>query len=214
MIDRFVHDKDFTTSLNKFNEQVHPPTYQKHWWLVDQLDFDFKSYLSKFDWDNIPNNARYISSLTNYYKDDPDNIIHKQYDVDVELLNDELTAYIIPYMKEKWDFELWDCSIFNQPVGAQSKPHIDQHGKFRKKNGLTDRLQGPDIYKKIIRLWVPMEDRKYGHFFDVDGIQIDNWKAGQVYHLHTFVTHVGLTMGYEPRKFMTLTGIKKGVLDE
>jgi len=207
--ENFEHIPNYVSWLNAHNEQVHEPTYTQHWRLVDHLDFDLKNWLNDFDINNVPDEAIYKSALTNYFRDHPDHPIHQGRDIDIRTMGGPLADYLVDRMINVYGWDYYDCSIFFHPIGAVSKPHIDFHGKFRQVNGLTDRLQGDDIYKHVKRYWIPVQDKLFGHMFDIDGVPIPNWNSGDVFHVDTYVTHVGATLGYIPRVFITLTGMKE-----
>ena len=189
----------FRNKILDAQKNIPTPTYKKMHEMLLKTDFNFEEYLSKFNWENIPNNAEYKSSLKLLQTANDSTEIY------IKQLNDELSIFIHNLCNNFLNFTVYDAALMKQPKGSLSLNHVDQHGNFRKRYGLIDKIKPDEIYNKIQRYWMSCTDRKHGQYFEVNGIPLD-WKAGELYKFSANFPHCGGTLAEEPRIFIVITG--------
>ena len=77
--------------------------------------------------------------------------------------------------------------------------HQDHFISYKKLFNITDT-------SKIWRCIVFMEDWKSGHYFEIDGQPVVNWKKGDYVMWNNDVPHYAGNFGLEPRYTMQITG--------
>jgi hypothetical protein len=96
------------------------------------------------------------------------------------------------------DTEFKTVVILSQPPGNFVAPHYDQY----QSSGFA--------HKPVVRLWVPLEDSKFGQVFCVGDQVLSNFKAGDVYQfdnpLHSSA-NAGLDYRYTMVVYTTLKNI-------
>ena len=100
----------------------------------------------------------------------------------------------------------WTWCIMKTMPGSITGPHNDA---FRDtaivfREPWTDKESARDKY---FRFWIPMEDRKMGHVFEVEnGPCLTDWKAGDVFITPSTPIHCSATYGTEPRYTFLMNG--------
>jgi hypothetical protein len=79
--------------------------------------------------------------------------------------------------------------------------HNDQYSYFKKNNSLDDSF-------RIIRCIVFLENRKSGHFLDIDSNNIGSWCAGDWVAWKGETAHLAANLGIEDRYTLQITGIE------
>jgi hypothetical protein len=62
-------------------------------------------------------------------------------------------------------------------------------------------------YDNVRRIILMLEDWKPGHYFEIDGVGVVNWKAGDWYMWHGDVSHAASNIGIDDRYTLQITGI-------
>jgi hypothetical protein len=191
----------YEEKIRKLQSKIPEPTYEQVHEFCGLVDFDWKGYFDKFDWDNIPNGAEYQSSLKLIQE------TNKSREVYIRPLQDELSDCIVDLCENQLGMTAYETALMYQPKGSLSLNHIDIHGNFRMRNGLMDKISDDDILikRKVKRYWLPCSDRKHGQYFEVNGVQI-LWKAGELYKFPGNAPHCGGTLAEEARIFIIITG--------
>lgn len=90
-------------------------------------------------------------------------------------------------------------NFFKMNTGDYLPPHADSFLKYKQLFNIKDISQ---IYRALIFL----EDWKPGHYFEIDGLGIVNWKAGDYITWHGDTLHAAGNFGLEPRYTLQVTG--------
>ena len=200
MGDITAYPHPYEQKIRDLQKAIPEPTYEQMHKFHRIVDFDFKSYFEKFNWDNIPNGAEYNSSLKLIQED------NKSKEVYIRPLQDELSECIVNLCENELGMTAYECALMYQPKGSLSLNHIDIHGNFRMRNGLMDKISDEVVYDMVSRYWLPCNDRKHGQYFEVNGVQL-NWKAGELYSFPGKAPHCGGTLAEEARIFIIITGV-------
>ena len=97
--------------------------------------------------------------------------------------------------------EYW--RIQEQKPGHITLPHVDLHESVTLKNNTNK--------KDLLRLWIPMEDAKFGQAFFVGDEVIHRFKAGEIYDWDDEM-HTGVNAGFDNR-YTLLVYIRKNQSD-
>lgn len=206
----YDHPESYTKVVNAQFEKPVEPTYEVAHQLIGKLDYDLDTFCKTTDWYNLPSEVYYESSLKKY--PGADESIKKGLEIDLRIWKSDFSDYIHSYMSDECGFDMYNATLQYFPTKAVTKSHIDFHGGFRNRHGLYDILTPPKMYDVIKRHWVPLTDRKYGHYFEMNGHILD-WKAGDIFWLRTQYPHVGACLASDPRIFLILTGAKQEDID-
>ena len=106
--------------------------------------------------------------------------------------------YILDTAKE--NFSLFSTSIIKQNPGMVIPEHTDTYFKFRDEHKVTD---------DIVRWCIFLQDWQPGHYFDVWGLPMVQWKKGDYVELKEGIPHRGSNSGNVPKYTAQITGIKK-----
>lgn len=181
-----------------------PPTYEIKHELVGKLPFDFSNFVNTYDFKNAPDEVRYESGL-NILDEHNEN---KTIGIRLKKLNNEFSQNVIKCFEgPPFDLKRTDMMIYYQPKNALTLAHCDGHARFRRRYGLEN-LDISNMHEVIIRYWVPLKDWSMGQYFEINGIPIKNWKAGDIYRLYPKYPHCGATLGNEPGLRFIVTGVK------
>jgi hypothetical protein len=104
---------------------------------------------------------------------------------------DQVPEYVLDTAKE--NFSLFSTSIIKQNPGMILPEHTDSYFKFKNQHNVKVREKN----------WQP------GHYFDVWGLPILQWKKGDYVELKEGVPHRGSNSGKVPKYTAQITGIKK-----
>jgi hypothetical protein len=91
-------------------------------------------------------------------------------------------------------------AYYRMHTGAVMPVHQDLYKRYIEVFG----LHGQE--KRIKRAIVFLEDWKSGHYLELDGSPIVNWKAGDVVEWQYDVPHMAANIGLEPRYTLQITG--------
>lgn len=94
------------------------------------------------------------------------------------------------------------ASLFRMNTGDITPNHKDHYITYKKVFAIED---DSTIWRAIIF----MEDWKSGHYFEIDGKPVVNWKQGDYVAWNYDVRHMAFNMGIEPRYTMQITGIQQ-----
>lgn len=172
---------------------------------IGQFPFDFRDYINNFDWYNPPPECAYVSSIQNKQAAC---FAGQSVQVKAELLNDEFGQAVRDYCENVIGYKIYMANIIMQPPGSTSPLHKDMHGAIRFKYGLKDIIPQDRVMDYFSRYWIPLSDRQFGQWFDLNGVIINSWKAGEVYRLFgvSRYPHCGGNLGFDNRLLMMLTG--------
>ena len=100
---------------------------------------------------------------------------------------------ILPLQKFSWSF-------YRMRPGDVLPNHSDTYAAYR-------RLHDLDQSAVIRRYVIFLEDWCSGHYFEIDGVPIVNWIAGDAVLWHGDTVHIAANMGSLPRYTLQITGI-------
>ncbi len=201
------YDK-FNVKLSDYTEYP-PPRYQNTFKHHGRLLWDWDLYLEKFDWYN---KDTMYSNIYMQKIDDPkqwDMIIH-----DLNTLNDDLFQHCQNWMKTYFGMSRIDVAIFKNNPGSISSLHKDNLNGCRIRRGWKELIPDNRVFEIIQKFWIPLQDRKPGHFFENDGIILSDWKQGDMWSFDIQRVHLGATVGDEPRYFLAINGIPDNIWDK
>jgi len=98
-------------------------------------------------------------------------------------------------------FSHYTISIIKQLPGKVIPLHVDQYHYFKQHYNITDE-------SKILRINIFLEDWKKGQYFEMDGVPIVKWKAGQYVVLNNTIEHMSSNMGREVKYTAQITGVE------
>jgi len=107
-------------------------------------------------------------------------------------------AWIIPF-RDLIAMPNFSWSVYCMRPGDCLPPHSDLYRAFRRIHNLTDS-------QSIRRYVVFLEPRQSGHFFEIDGEQISDWRAGTTVMWDNDTVHAAGNMGLTNRYTLQLTG--------
>jgi nitrite reductase/ring-hydroxylating ferredoxin subunit len=61
-------------------------------------------------------------------------------------------------------------------------------------------------HENVYRVLIMMEDWKPGHYLEVDGVGVVNWRAGDYYMWENFCPHAASNIGIDDRYSLQITG--------
>ena len=97
-------------------------------------------------------------------------------------------------------FDKFSTSIIKQNPGMFIPEHTDTYFKFKNEYNINNH---------IIRWCVFLQDWQPGHYFDVIGLPIVEWKKGDYVELKEGVPHRSSNSGKVPKYTAQITGVKK-----
>ena len=182
----------------------HQNTFKHH----GRLLWDWDSYLNNFDWYN---EETMYANLFMQKIDDPkqwDNIVH-----DINILNDDLFKHCQNWMKTYFGSSRIDVALFKCNPGSVSTLHKDNYQGCRIRRGWKDKIPDSRVYEIFTKFWIPLQDRKPGHFFECDGIVLPDWRQGDMWSFENQRVHLGATVGDEPRYYLAINTIPDIIWD-
>ena len=166
---------------------------------VGNMTFDFETYINNFH-----KGPRKLDPYTRLARDQATYLLEH---LDKE---DELFNYLKVFMKSRFNMSHFDPTVTYCPPGSITFPHIDVYKGGRRRLGL-DIPEDDNLYKIFTKFWIPMEDRKYGHILEVNGVILPAWNAGDIWTFDDNRNHYAATLGIEPRYFLAISGIHDDV---
>ena len=98
----------------------------------------------------------------------------------------------------KWDHLGW--SVYQMPPGIILPNHQDTYARFRKIHNITDA-------ETIMRAVVFLEDWQSGHYLEINGKSITDWRAGDYIAWSNDTPHLAANMGETDRYTLQMTGV-------
>jgi len=99
--------------------------------------------------------------------------------------------------------------IFLTIPGHFEPPHIDYYpsfmGNYNSEGKPFTAEEIAELSKKIIRVWIPLEDSKLGHVLYSDEYALSSWKQGDAFELPAGVIHGFANGGRENRLLWVCT---------
>jgi hypothetical protein len=93
------------------------------------------------------------------------------------------------------------AALFKMHTGDITPNHKDHYITYKKVFNITN---PSNIWRAIVF----MEDWKSGHYFEIDGKPLVQWKRGDYAIWNYDVPHMAFNMGIEPRYTIQITGIQ------
>lgn len=98
------------------------------------------------------------------------------------------------------DKEIVRWNIQKQVPGCFTVPHYDLYHSVK-----------THTREQIVRLWIPLEDAKFGHALFVDNTVLSDFKAGEIYDWDIEDLHAAVNVGFDPRYTLLLYFSKKNI---
>lgn len=175
-------------------------TYKPKHSIAGKFPFDSSAYLEKFDFDNLPQHLVYKDSFSKTTGQKTFiNII-------VEDLNDELSEAVDDFCVNDMKFTFYEAHLLYFGTGSVTNLHRDVHIGIRHRNNIFHLIDEDKMYEQFRKFWIPLQDRKTGHFFEVNGIPIVDWKANDLIEFQSCYPHCGANCGPDPRIALLITG--------
>ena len=96
--------------------------------------------------------------------------------------------------------EIVRWNIQKQVPGRFTVPHYDLYQSVK-----------PHTREQIVRLWIPLEDAKFGHALFVDNTVLSDFKEGEIYDWDVDDLHAAVNVGFDPRYTLLLYLRKKSI---
>tara|TARA_B100000508_G_C11382246_1_gene239137 strand:+ start:99 stop:635 length:537 start_codon:yes stop_codon:yes gene_type:complete len=158
------------------------------------LPFQTKHYIDTIDWASVSKGRnRLFADWVGGHKT-----------IKVQDLNNSFGKNIKDYCEKDLNLKIYQVNITMAPPGSLTPMHTDEKSIFR--NNLNIEKKHHD--KIFLKYWIPLSDKTIGHWFEYNGVLIENWKANEVYRLFGSSTfeHCGGNMGVENRIRLEITG--------
>lgn len=192
---------------NNMPKATYTKAHEYHDHIDNYINYDYQNYALNFDFDNVPYKAQIDNALNSYTDSSYNQVIN----FNPKYYEDEFSTQLQDYCTNQLGLFEREVQMFNQPKNSISGNHVDHHVRIRNNNGLLDLLTEDIMFDHIYRYWIPLTDRKHGQFFEINGHQILDWKAGEVYRLYPKHPHCGCNIGEDIRVFVIITGYKEPV---
>jgi len=102
-------------------------------------------------------------------------------------------------LQEVFNFEHLSWSFYKMTPGVILPEHVDTFNRFKKIHNTKG--------KTVVRALIMMEDWQQGHYLDMDGTAITNWKAGDYAIWTERCPHTAANIGSTDRYTLQLTGL-------
>jgi len=106
----------------------------------------------------------------------------------------------IDWFTEKFKVQDVGTSYYRMGTGVILPLHGDTYVKYRR----LFNCNLADIHRVIVFL----EDWRSGHYFEIDGVPVINWNAGDYVHWIGDIEHMAANIGLDKRYTLQLTGHK------
>jgi hypothetical protein len=107
---------------------------------------------------------------------------------------------IIKWVREEFELEDIGCCYYRMVTNEILPTHGDDYKLYREKFDCE--------LDDISRIVIFLEDWKSGHYFEMDGEPIVNWKAGNYIIWKGRIEHMAANIGIEDRYTLQITGHK------
>lgn len=200
------YDK-YGVTLSEYTDYP-PPRYENTFQHHGKFFWNWESYIADFDWHNEV--SLYPNSMQSKVEDPNlwDMLVH-----DLNTLDDDLFKHCQYWWKEYFGTSRIDVAIIKNNIGSISSLHKDNFHGCRIRRGWKEKIPDEIVYSHMTKYWIPLQDRKPGHFFECDGICLSEWKQGDIWTFANERAHLGATVGVEPRYFMSINTIRDDVWD-
>lgn len=173
-------------------------TFEKVHKIVGTLDFD-QDYIDNYDFDNLPEHLDYKNSF--YTMTGQKNYVN----IIVNDMKDQFYESVRKFAEDECGFTFWEGHLLHWKQGF-TPLHKDVHLGFRTRSDLLDLIPDDKLYDLMRKFWIPLSDRKPGHYFEINGVIITDWKAGDLIEFQSKWSHCGANCGPYPRNALVLTG--------
>jgi hypothetical protein len=112
----------------------------------------------------------------------------------------EWTKQIINYFQNGLGLNDIGVCFYKMETGVILPMHSDHYNTYLKKFNVT--------IERIHRVLIFLEDWKSGHYFEVDGTPLYNYKAGSFAYWNGDTKHMAANIGEEDRYTLQITGWK------
>jgi len=96
-------------------------------------------------------------------------------------------------------FERFSWSFYRMPPGSVLPAHRDTYDRFKLIHGL-------ETTDSVVRTIVFLEDWASGHYLEMNGTPVTEWRAGDWVSWHDDFLHLAANMGRTDRYTLQLTG--------
>jgi hypothetical protein len=108
----------------------------------------------------------------------------------------------MPQVTDKFNWGHISWSVYKMNPGCVLPLHSDTYARFVKLHNVSD-------INDIVRAVVMLEDWESGHYLEINGVGITNWRAGDYFIWRGTAPHVAANVGLTDRYTLQLTGILK-----
>ena len=171
-------------------------------WIKGHIDPFWNNEHRDLDYKNEPfNNSADINKWKGM------GFTHTKYTGDMYDMRNPIPKWFdIERIKLMFNFDHISWSFYRMRTGVVLPEHIDTFNRFKELYDCKD--------KTIVRALIMLEDWKQGHYLDLDGLNMDTWKAGDYVVWEENVPHTAANIGKQDRYTLQLTGlIKERLID-
>ena len=154
------------------------------WSIQDIKDLEFVRHeepLSGFNLESSLDECRYLSIGANIYRGLPDSIDNNVISNNFDWLDNKVYSVTLMY------------------PGDILPLHRDRYQVYIERNKIQD-------IDNVVRCIIFLENRKHGHFLEIDGTNISDWKAGEWVSWKGSTLHLACNLGNSPRYTLQITG--------
>jgi hypothetical protein len=108
--------------------------------------------------------------------------------------------FLITPFRKCFDFAHFSWSAYRMAPGTVLPEHQDTYRRFRDIHGLT-------LTQPVVRAIVFLEDWQRGHYLELDGTPVVQWRAGDWVQWRDDLPHTAANVGKTPRYTLQITGI-------
>ena len=102
-------------------------------------------------------------------------------------------------IRSVFPFERFSWSFYRMPPGSVLPAHRDTYDRFKLIHGL-------ETTHSVVRTIVFLEDWASGHYLEMNGTPVTEWRAGDWVSWHDDFLHLAANMGRTDRYTLQLTG--------
>lgn len=107
---------------------------------------------------------------------------------------------VLNYLKKDYNILDATMSLYCMPPGTIMPEHGDIYKKYSELKKIED-------INDICRILVFLEEWKSGHYFEINGVPITNWKSGDYCMWRGNTPHIAANIGKENRYTLQITTI-------
>jgi hypothetical protein len=116
--------------------------------------------------------------------------------------NSYTTRYENDFIKQIIPLDFFKSNNFNLPqkcIVTKQKPGVFTTPHYDKFTTLGQAFLETVDFDDIVRLWIPLEDSKFGHALFVESEVLHKFQAGEIYTFDNYDFHSGCNAGLEDR---------------